>query len=380
MNKTEHRYCQSCGLPIPEYTNLFHGTNKDKSHNDEFCFYCFKNGEYTANFTIEQAIDEWVKYTGLFNLYSGTCYTPEEIKATLTRRLPRLKRWKQKSETLSIHHQSIHKVCRYIDRNLFKELNPDIFYQTANLSKSHFRRVFKSITGETIGNYIQRLRLEHIAHLLLNTQMTLDEIARNTNYQTKASLAKAFRKHFGMSTSQYKQYHNGQISDATKLSEVGLVPEIRRVQEITTICLPVGDSYKTLESYTLMWHQLLAYTSHHGLKTDADKFISVSLDDPLITPAEQCRFYVGVTTSKPIKTSGTFSVMTLPENTYAIFRFKGGYNLLQHFYREIYEEWLSQNGYRQKGTLSFEIYLNTPYEVESTELITDIYFPIKKHT
>lgn len=45
--------------------------------------------------------------------------------------------------------------------------------------------------------------------------------------------------------------------------------------------------------------------------------------------------------------------------------------LLHKFYRDIYEEWLLQNGYRQKETMSFDIYMNTPYEVQSTEHRTD---------
>lgn len=377
--KIDKRYCQSCGLPLPEYTDLFNGTNKNKTHNEEYCFYCFKDGKYTVSFTLEQVIDEWVKYTDLFNLYSGTHYTSEELKAMLSKRLPRLKRWKQKSETQDIHHQVISKICRYIDRNLFKELNLDALCKMSNLSKFHFLRIFKSNMGENIGTYIQRLRLEHIAHLLLNTQMTLGEIVKNTNYQTKASLAKAFRKHFGISTSEYKQYYGGQVSNIERQKEVGLVPDIRKIQETATVCLPLGNDWKSMESYTLMWNKLFAYTGAQGLKHDANKFICISFDDPLITPAEQCRFYIGVIARKNIGTNGQFTAVAIPEGIYAIFRFKGGYSLLRNFYRAIYEEWLLRNGYRQKGTMSFEVYMNTPYDVESTELITDIYFPIEKH-
>lgn len=378
IKKIKHRYCQSCGMPFPEYTDLFYGTNKDKSRNTKFCFYCLKNGVYTIDVTMSQMVGEWVKHIDRYNKYSGTHYTPEEIKSILAKRLPRLKRWKQKSETQNIHYRSINEVCRYIDRNLFNESNMEVFYKLSNLSKYHFRRVFKSVTGENIGTYIQRLRLEYIAHLLLNTQMTLDEIAKNTNYQTKASLAKAFRKHFGMSTSEYKRLCSGQVSVKERQKEVGLVPQIQKIQEKTTICLPVADNCKTMENYTLLWYELLAFVNENKLKRDSDKFVSVSLDDPLITSMEQCRFYVGVTTTQTIKTNGKFSMITIPEGIYAIFSFKGSYTLLQKFYREIYEEWLLQNGYRQKGTMSFEVYINTPYEVESTELITDIYFPIEK--
>lgn len=372
------RYCQSCGLPMPEYTNLFNGTNKNKTHNDEFCFYCLKNGKYTVILTIEQVIDEWIKYTDLFNFHSGTHYTSEELRAILSKRLPRLKRWKQKSETKSIHHQAINKVCRYIDKNLFKELNQDALCKTSNLSKFHFRRIFKSIMGENIGTYIQRLRLEHIAHLLLNSQMTLDEIATSTNYQTKSSLAKAFRKQFGMSTSEYKQYYSEQVSNIERQKEVGLVPDIRKIQEIVTACLPVGDSWKTMESYTLMWNKLLVFTDKQGLINDSRKFIYINLDSTLITPSEQCRSYIGITVPKAANINEKFTEIVIPDGIYAIFRFKGDYMLLQYFYRDIYEEWLLQNGYHQKGTMSFEMCINAPYEVESTELITDIYLPIER--
>lgn len=377
VKKIEHRYCQSCGMPFPEYTDLFYGTNKDKSRNEMFCFYCFKNGEYIVQITLEQMIGEWVKHVDRYNKYSGTHYTPQEIQTILAKRLPRLHRWKQKSETRNIHHQAIHQVCRYIDQNLFNELDATVFYRISNLSKYHFRRVFTSVTGENIGNYIYRLRLEYIAHLLINTQMTLNEICQHTNYQSKGSLAKAFRKHFGMSTSEYKQQFSGQISAIDRQQDIGLVPEIRKIQEISAICLSVADNYKTIENYTLIWYQLLEYQQKST--KGADRFISISLDDPLITPIEQCRFYIGITTSERDKTNGKFSLITLPQGIYAIFRFKGSYTLLQNFYREIYERWLLQNGYRQKGTMSFEMYMNTPCEVESTELVTDIYFPIEKH-
>lgn len=66
------------------------------------------------------------------------------------------------------------------------------------MSEYHFRRVFKFIVGENIGNYIQRLRLEYAAHLLTSTEYTLSRIAELAGYQNKYSIAKAFKKHFGM--------------------------------------------------------------------------------------------------------------------------------------------------------------------------------------
>lgn len=43
--------CQSCGTPIKIY-----GTNDDGTENQDYCRYCFENGEFTSNATMEEMI------------------------------------------------------------------------------------------------------------------------------------------------------------------------------------------------------------------------------------------------------------------------------------------------------------------------------------
>ncbi len=84
-------------------------------------------------------------------------------------------------------------------------LIPNSWLKWFTFSFFHFRKVFRNVTGENIGTYIQRLRLEYIAHLLIATGQSIEEIGMQTNYQTKFSLAKAFKKHFGISMSAYRE-------------------------------------------------------------------------------------------------------------------------------------------------------------------------------
>ena len=99
-------------------------------------------------------------------------------------------------------------------------LNTEQLSKIAGLSKFHFLRIFKEYTVESIGVYVQRIRLEHIAHLLLTANFSLNNIVLQTNYQTKHSLSKAFKKHFGLSPSDYKQQYKQQsYNEAPILSE-----------------------------------------------------------------------------------------------------------------------------------------------------------------
>lgn len=45
------KICQSCGTPIK-----INGTNSDMSENQDYCRYCFENGQFTSNATMEEMI------------------------------------------------------------------------------------------------------------------------------------------------------------------------------------------------------------------------------------------------------------------------------------------------------------------------------------
>lgn len=365
-------------MPLRFDVKEYLGTNADHSSSNEYCHYCLKDGEYTVDFSLGEMVDIWVKYTDKYNRYAGTNYTPQELKTLLNKRLPTLKRWRQKNETQQIHSKTINRIKTYIDRNLFSGLEHKQLAKTANLSLFHFRRIFLNSTGENIGTYIQRLRLEYIAHLLIATRQPIEEIRKQTNYQTKFSLSKAFKKHFGISMSAYRTKYKSSIS----LSTPGTIPEveIRRINTRQALCLEVGTTFRDEHAYKTIWEQLIHYKEKHLKETSDSHFISISLDNPFVTPVEQQRYYIGITAKQDpgSKTERTLFVREIPGGMYAVFRHKGSYSRLPGLYKAIYEEWFTQNRYFQKYPLTFEVYLNTPDQSAIDELITEIFIPIGK--
>lgn len=89
----EMQFCQSCGMPLDNPEIL--GTNPDGSKNEEYCAYCFKDGEFTNNFTMDQMIDFCVQFTDEFNKNNEKKVTPEEAKSMMKEFFPTLKRWKK---------------------------------------------------------------------------------------------------------------------------------------------------------------------------------------------------------------------------------------------------------------------------------------------
>lgn len=82
----EKLICQSCSMPFEEEQQ---GTNEDGSQNKDYCIYCFKDGNFNQNMTLEEYIEfslQFAKDVGM---------TEEEMKEYCKKTLPTLKRWKQ---------------------------------------------------------------------------------------------------------------------------------------------------------------------------------------------------------------------------------------------------------------------------------------------
>jgi len=82
----DQKFCQSCAMPLEPAS---YGSNADGSANEEYCKYCYENGAFTKEETMEEMIEGCVPFT----LEAGTYKTEEEARAAMMEYFPKLKRW-----------------------------------------------------------------------------------------------------------------------------------------------------------------------------------------------------------------------------------------------------------------------------------------------
>lgn len=87
----ETRFCQSCGMPLQKEEE--HGTNTDLSLNNDYCCYCFKEGSFTQDVTMDEMINHCAQFVSEFNKDSQQKLTQEEAVAQMKLYFPKLKRW-----------------------------------------------------------------------------------------------------------------------------------------------------------------------------------------------------------------------------------------------------------------------------------------------
>lgn len=101
-------------------------------------------------------------------------------------------------------NEQIQKVLYFIEKNLNVALELDDLARIAGYSKYHFSRSFKLNTGESITDYVTRLRLEK-AQLKVIQETSIIDVALDVGYETPNGFNKAFKKTFGVSPLKYKK-------------------------------------------------------------------------------------------------------------------------------------------------------------------------------
>ncbi|MBK5721927.1 zinc ribbon domain-containing protein [Dysgonomonas sp. Marseille-P4677] len=87
----DQKFCQSCGMPLK--TDEDFGLNTDQSRNDDYCHFCFADGKFTQDLTMDQMIEHCAGFVEEFNKDSEVKYTKEEAIVQMKAYFPKLKRW-----------------------------------------------------------------------------------------------------------------------------------------------------------------------------------------------------------------------------------------------------------------------------------------------
>jgi len=86
------KFCQSCGMPL---TDDVLGTNADGSKNEEYCMYCYRDGKFLQDCTMDEMIEHCAQFVGAVNEGLRHPITKEEYIGQMKVYFPHLKRWRK---------------------------------------------------------------------------------------------------------------------------------------------------------------------------------------------------------------------------------------------------------------------------------------------
>lgn len=130
------------------------------------------------------------------------------ISNALTNLLCTLLEHAERENGLSIPDAYEH-VIHYMERNYMHPLSLDTLSSLVHLSKYHFAREFKKYTGSTPNDYLLGLRIRHACILLLNSALSVEQIANEAGIHNMSNFIRQFKKRTGLTPSAFRNIKNG---------------------------------------------------------------------------------------------------------------------------------------------------------------------------
>lgn len=157
-----------------------------------------------------EKIDDKFLFSRLLDLFSklNRSYLSNENSSKVNERLifseilTLLFKYKEGNEFNYSNSRKVDKIINYMTENYMKNITLKDLAEHSKISQSYLGNIFKKVTGKSTIEYLINIRISK-AKALLNDGFTVSETSTLVGFNDVFYFSKAFKKHEGMSPSQY---------------------------------------------------------------------------------------------------------------------------------------------------------------------------------
>lgn len=274
----------------------------------------------------------------------------------------------------------INETLDYIESHIEEGIDFEKIERISLLSRYNFQKIFRILSGYSLGDYVQRRRMSIAVFQLKETERKIIDIAMDCGYESSDSFARRFKQYYGISPSQFR-------TDTTSIPtfpKLTISLEIRggsnmnyRVEELDTVNI-LGESrhYSTMEEaqreISGFWTAFNQRNDNSLFKLQNDYLKGIL---GLCIPAKEggMIYVIGVTSDNE---SERWSKHQVKKGRYLVFDAIGPVpDEIQRVTREIYSNFLPVSEYELRDDAEFELYL--PGDVAANDYKTEIWIPVK---
>ena len=291
---------------------------------------------------------------------------------------------------------------RFIEQHLREDVTAEQIAAEAGYSLFHFCRVFQIVTDVTVMDYVRKRRLS-LAAIKLSEEGKIIDVALEFGFETPSGFAKAFRKEFGLSPSQYirksqqwKRWSTQEIS-IQKTGGTMIQPKIINRPAFQVAGFGIQTNI-TDGSYTkdiaVFWTHYDTYSWEKQMYDvlQPPKHGEVGIILPESRQSGTLTYILGVIVEDFSKVLPEMRTVEVPAAKYAVFTTppvdltQGGYQgeantvdfpqSIRNIWKYIFEVWLPQSGYAfDESKIDFEFYDERCHF--RPDAVMEIWIPIK---
>jgi AraC-like DNA-binding protein/ligand-binding sensor protein len=117
------------------------------------------------------------------------------------------------------HASALRKAERFIWENYTRKICLKEIAEASGLSAPYFSSIFKEEMGENLSTYLNRLRVERAATMLIESDMSLNKIAEACGFEDQSWFSKIFKSYTGKSPGKYREQGEGTFFVVRESSE-----------------------------------------------------------------------------------------------------------------------------------------------------------------
>ncbi len=275
-----------------------------------------------------------------------------------------------------INNEYVNQAIDYILHHASEELSVEKIASHCNFSKYHFSRLFKMETGEGIGEFVRRVKMEQSAlRLKVERNRRVTDIGSEYGYSS-SNYSVAFKQHHGVSPVVFrrdilkKSLKNPASGTAVPLEDFSACDSkitIQTLDDFTVVYQRYKGSYRDLSQH---WGEFQEKYSRYT--TPQTLFLERTYDDPSITEADGCLYDIYMTVPENCDLENT---CVIQGGKFAVYHFYGPVGQIYTAYQSIFNVWLPQSGNKIDERYGFDLYRMV--DCDSMNMKIDICVPIK---
>lgn len=249
--------------------------------------------------------------------------------------------------------------------------------RAAHFSPYHFHRVFQAVVGETVADFVQRLRLERALHTMAHSpRRSLTSIALGCGFSSSSDFSRAFKRRYGAAPSRFdlaawRETHGAELRakaggvagrDRLQRLPAGRNPDgfrvrLRELPARTVAYIRVRDPYRGGGVVGAV-ERLVTWATRHGL--EGGQWLGYQWDNPEIVALEDCQYHVAVEAAR-FTPGGEIGRFRFPRMLVAEVALRGGIDLELRALEWLYGTWLPRSGYVPDDQPGFEAWDGMPF-------------------
>lgn len=103
------------------------------------------------------------------------------------------------------------RACGYIEENLCTPMKIPEIAEYTGINKSYLQLLFSRVFHCTITGYINQKRMDQAVFLLINSSISITDIAFSTGYNSRQHFAHTFEKYYDMGPQKYRKLHSRKL-------------------------------------------------------------------------------------------------------------------------------------------------------------------------